>query len=233
MRGDNSRSKAEVAKIEHIDWKNLKNPQLFINGDCMDYLRTMPDKYVELAICDPPYGINIGNAQQGKWIASMLAKKDWDKHPPSGEYFQELRRVSKNQVIFGGNYFPWIWPTRGFAVWDKGNGFRGRDFAEAELIFTSFDKNAKMFNHDPLANGDYHHKIHPTQKPISLYKWLLTNYAKPGDKILDTHVGSGSSLIACYELGFDYMGFEIDPDYYAAATKRIEAVKAQGRLFEP
>ena len=99
------------------------------------------------------------------------------------------------------------------------------------MIYTSFNRNAKVFSYDPLANGDYHGKIHPTQKPVALYKWLLVNYASKGNKILDTHVGSGSSLIACYELGFDYIGFEIDPEYYKAANKRIEAVKAQGVLF--
>ena len=128
--------------------------------------------------------------------------------------------MSKNQIIWGGNYFG-LPATRCFIVWDKGEGFYNRTYAEAELAWTSFNRNTCFAKRDPLARGDYRGKIHPTQKPVALYRWLLENYAKPGQLILDTHVGSASSLIACESMGFDYVGFEIDPDYYAAAKNRM------------
>ena len=116
-------------------------------------------------------------------------------------------------------------------VWDKGEGFYNRTYAEGELAWTSFNKNVKIFKYDPLAKGDYRGKIHPTQKPVALYKWLLKNYAKKGDKILDTHVGSASSLIACHQMGFEYLGFEIDEEYYNKAKQRLDEVKAQQTIF--
>ena len=144
-----------------------------------------------------------------------FAKKNWDSEIPGKEYFEELFRVSKNQIIWGGNYFG-LPPTRCFLVWDKGEGFYNRTFAECELAWTSFDLNTVKFKHDPLAKGDYKGKIHPTQKPVQLYKWLLQNYAKAGDKILDTHLGSGSSRIAAHKLGFEFVGCELDKDYFEA-----------------
>ena len=215
----------------------LDLPQ-FINADCMDVMKEIPDKYFELAIVDPPYGIGVGEMRMGagngprtpninnrKW-----SSKDWDSKTPDSVYFTELMRVSQNQIIWGGNYFQ-LSPTRCFLIWDKGEGFYNRTYAEAELAWASFDKNVRIFKRDPLARGDYRGKIHPTQKPVALYRWLLKNYAKEGDKILDTHVGSASSLVACEEYGFDYLGIELDPDYYQAAKKRLETFKAQGRLF--
>ena len=151
------------------------------------------------------------------------------RHPPPG-YFEELMRVSERQIVFGGNYFD-LPPSRCFVVWDKGEGFKGRDFAEAELAWCSFDANATIFKHDPLAGGDYRGKIHPTQKPVALYKWLLTKYAKPGQLILDTHGGSGSIAIACHDLGFDLTWMELDADYYAAAVARYTEHARQGTLF--
>lgn len=201
------------------------------NMDCMDYLRGCPDKSFDLAVVDPPYGIGAGKMQQGMWGASRLEKKDWDAATPPRAYFDELRRVSINQVVWGGNYFASLWPTRGYVVWDKGAGFRGRDFAECELAWTSFDRNAKVITHDPLASGDYRGKIHPTQKPIKLYQWLLSNYAKPGHRILDTHLGSGSSAIAAHYFGCDFVGIELDPDYFAAAKARIAQETAQKAMF--
>jgi site-specific DNA-methyltransferase (adenine-specific) len=209
----------------------------FYNMDCMDGMREIPDKFFELAIVDPPYGIGGKRLSQGgdfknkngtkRKINLHLMDSSWDVPPPP-EYFKELFRTSKNQIIWGGNYFN-LPPTRCVLCWDKEQPWE--NFSQWEMAWTSYDKPAGIFRHGNTIKECG--KIHPTQKPVALYKWLLTNYAAKGDKILDTHVGSGSSLIACYELGFDYMGFEIDPDYYAAATKRIEAVKAQGRLFEP
>jgi site-specific DNA-methyltransferase (adenine-specific) len=199
-----------------------------IHGDCMDYMATLPDNAFELAIVDPPYGVDFAKRGSSmKWGAGKLPEKDWDASIPDDKYFEELKRVSKNQIIWGGNYFPHLFPSRCFVVWDKGAGFRNRCFAEAELAWTSFDKNAKVFSYDPLANGDYKGRIHITQKPVALYRWLLHNYAKAGDRILDTHLGSGSSAIACHGMGFDMVGIELDEDYYTASVKRFKQQTAQ------
>ena len=139
-------------------------------------------------------------------------------------------RVSVNQIIWGGNYFS-LPPTRCFLVWDKGEGFYNRTYAECELAWTSFDKNTRKYKRDPLAKGDYKGKIHPTQKPVKLYEWLLMNYAKEGDKILDTHLGSGSIAIACHNLGYDLEGYELDTEYYEAAKKRLKEHQSQTRMF--
>ena len=202
----------------------------FIHGDCMEYMREMPENAFELAITDPPYGIGMDGGNVGYRGFNDFKKKDWDKQPPPKEYFKELMRVSVNQIVFGGNYFE-LPPTRCFLVWDKGEGFYNRTYAEGELAWTSFNKNVKIFKYDPLAKGDYRGKIHPTQKPVAPYKWLLKNYAKKGDKILDTHVGSASSLIACHQMGFEYLGFEIDEEYYNKAKQRLDEVKAQQTIF--
>lgn len=201
--------------------------------DCLEAMAQMPDKAFDLAIVDPPYGIGIAKSSEiGYKGFNVFTPKSWDNAIPLEEYFTELKRVSANQVIWGGNYFP-LPPTRGFAVWDKGEGFYNRSFAECELAWTSFDRNTKKFKHDPLANGDYSGKIHPTQKPVALYKWLLTNYAKQGDTILDTHLGSGSSRIAAYDLGFDFTGYELDKDYFEAQEQRFANHIAQPKLFSP
>jgi site-specific DNA-methyltransferase (adenine-specific) len=196
--------------------------------DCMEYMRGLPDKAFELAIVDPPYGIGdkFKGGKSGKMNFNEVVIKAWDI-APSQQYFDELFRVSKNQIIWGGNYFG-LPPTRCFITWDK---IVSEDFslAMAELAWTSFDKLAKIFKLQVPKDG----KIHPTQKPVKLYEWLLTNYAKKGDRILDTHLGSGSSAIAAHNLGFDFVGTELDRDYYEAALKRFNAHKAQGSLFEP
>jgi len=192
----------------------------------------LEDKAFDLAIVDPPYGINVAE-NMGKWFRQRGEKeKQWDSSAPDEKYFTELFRVSRNQMIWGGNYFA-LPPSRCFAVWDKGAGMRGRSYAECEYAWISFDENAAVFNYDPLANGDYRGKIHPTQKPVALYKWLLSRYAKPGDKILDTHGGSGSICLACHDLGYDLTWMELDADYYKAACERYQNHAAQGALFEP
>jgi site-specific DNA-methyltransferase (adenine-specific) len=197
------------------------------NMDCMEGMKQFPDKYFELAIVDPPYGINVNmNMGLKKGQKKKREQKDWDNSIPSVEYFDELFRVSQNQIIWGGNYFP-LEPTRCFIIWDKGETMYGRSFAECEFAWTSFDESARMYKLSPIDAN----RFHPTQKPIKLYAWLLNKYAKPGDKILDTHVGSASSLIACHNYGFDYIGFEIDKDYYEAAQKRLNAAKAQMSMF--
>jgi site-specific DNA-methyltransferase (adenine-specific) len=211
----------------------------YINITCEDNMELMaryPDNHFDLAIVDPPYGIGAGNMNLGKWSGSKLKKKEWDNLPPSPEYFESLFRVSRNQIIWGGNYFS-LPPSRGFIVWHKGAGFRGRSFSECEFAFNSIDGPSRVFELDPLANGDYKGRIHKTQKPVSLYQWLLTNYAKPGDKILDTHIGSGSIAIAVdsvnkvEKMNLTLTGCELDPEYYEKAMERIKDKTAWQCLF--
>ncbi len=190
-------------------------------ADCMDFMRRYPDKYFALAIVDPPYGIdicnqNMGNSVFGKYKNKERANTSWDKYPPPQEYFTELFRVSRNQVIFGGNYFQ-LPPTRCFLIWDKGNNMYGRSFSECEYAWTSFSTPSRIFRHSPSDPN----RIHPTQKPRALYSWILSRYAKPGDRILDTHLGSGSSRIAAWFAGLDFYSCEIDPYYLAAQEKRF------------
>jgi len=199
----------------------------FYNLDCMEWMKEFPNNFFDLAIVDPQYGIDINmNAGLKKGQKKKHEQKDWDLSPPDKAYFDGLFRVSKEQIIFGGNYFE-LPPSRGWIVWDKGNGFKGRSYGEAELAWTSFDRNTKIFQHDPLARGDYKGKIHPCQKPVPLYSWILQNYAKPNYKIIDTHTGSASSLIACHNAGLDFVGFETDKEYYDKAKKRLKQEQAQ------
>ena len=215
----------------------------FYNMDCMNGMREFPDNYFDLAIVDPPYGgVKQGGYMNNKVSGGVAKYRNdyilslWKQDPPGEDYFDELFRVSKNQIIWGGNYFVeairknspcWI-------IWDKQKP-DGVGYADFEIAWTSFDKAARIFRFtwNGMLQGDMKNKedkIHPTQKPVALYKWILSNYASPGDKILDTHVGSASSLIACYDLGFDFVGFEIDEEYYRLASERLDAVKAQLRF---
>ena len=198
-----------------------------MNGDCMEYMASLPDNAYDLAIVDPPYGIGVtGECMGGRQTIKPDKSKDWDSSAPTKEYFSELFRVSSNQIIWGGNYFE-IPPSRYFTIWDKGETMYGRDFAEAEYAWVR-KGGTRIFKLSPNQVS----RIHPTQKPVALYKWLLKNYAKPGDKILDTHGGSGSICIACHDMGFDLDWMELDEDYYNAAMKRFNAHTAQGSLFE-
>ena len=209
--------------------ENVLKMNEFYNMDCMDGMKQFPDKYFELAIVDPPYGIGAGKEKpHNGWKDYGI--KHWDNQSPNKTYFKELFRVSQNQIIWGANHFISKMPKdfSCFIIWDKGQ--RNFSLADCEMAWTSFKKAARIFNYS-RARALQEGKIHPTQKPIALYEWLLTNYAKPGDKILDTHVGSASSLIACHNYGFEYIGFEIDPDYYKAAKERLEAVKNQVSMF--
>lgn len=201
-----------------------------LNCDCMEYMKEQPDNSFDLAIVDPPYGIGMSGGNVGYKGFNDLERKEWDKETPDISYFNELMRISENQIIFGGNYFP-LPPTRCFLIWDKGAGFKGRTFAECEQAWTSFDANAKIYQRDPLCNGDYNGKIHPTQKPVKLYEWILDKYAKSDQRILDTHLGSGSSAIAAHYFGCDFVGMEIDEDYYKAALERFDRETAQRALF--
>ena len=210
-----------------MDKKSLV--QLY-NCDCLEYMKTIPNKYFSLSLVDPPYGIGMDGGNVGYKGDNDFEKKEWDNAIPNIEYFDELKRVSANQIIWGGNYFP-LPPSRGFIIWDKGEGFYNRTYAECEFAWTSFDRNAKVFKRDPLAMGDYHGKINPCQKPVQLYKWLLKNYAKPGDTIFDSHGGSMSSVIACIDGGFDMTCIELDSDYFEAGVKRVQNHMAQLDCF--
>lgn len=231
-----------------------------LNCDCMDYMATVPDKAFDLAIVDPPYGIDVIDSvyknreeyehkiNKGKAIKAQFLLKDFDKKKCNKKYFNELFRVSKNQIVWGGNYYTnFLHQSRGWIFWDKIR--YDNDFADGELAWTSFDCNTKQFRFmwngmlqgKSITEGETNQgnkkkceiKIHPTQKPVALYKWLLSRYAHPGDKILDTHGGSGSICIACHDLGYDLTWMELDSDYYAAACKRYKDHAAQAVLFEP
>jgi len=195
----------------------------------MEYMKTMPDKYVDLCICDPPY------REKNQPTKEMRDKvkgnmKEFGK-PPDEQFFKELMRVSVNQIIWGANNFlPYLSATNCMLFWYKRNPME--NYSDGEFAWTSFSSVSRCIPIDHFgAHTADKDKIHPTQKPIALYLWLLQHYAKPGDKILDTHVGSASSLIACHRMGFEYIGFEIDKDYWKAATERLEAEKAQCNLF--
>lgn len=219
----------------------IKNCTLH-NVDCMEYMKSLPDNAFDLAIVDPPYGIGESgdtNKSRGKLAISKDYKSfaGSDLDAPNVDYFNELVRVSKNQIIWGANHFADRLPcpkSPCWIVWDKVNG--ATDFADSELAYTSFKTAVRNFRFQwqGMLQGDMKNKevrIHPTQKPVKLYEWLLTNYAKQGDKILDTHLGSGSHAIACNNLGFELVGCELDADYFEAACKRIKAEASQERLF--
>ena len=196
------------------------------NEDCLEAIKKLEDNSYDLAIVDPPYG--IGDKMRGtRTMGQQMKEKDWNNDIPPKEYFLQLFRVSKNQIIWGSNYYSnYLPPSRCWVVWDKKmSGKIG--FSMNELAYTSFDYTPKTY----YQRADRNDRIHPCQKPIKLYEWLILEYAKEGDKILDTHLGSGSIAIACYNLGFDLTAYEIDKDYYKAALKRINNHKKQIRLF--
>ncbi len=202
------------------------------NIDCMEYLATCEDNAFELAIVDPPYGIDVTKMTLGNGRKKIhRGISNWDAQTPSKEYFFHLFRVSSNQVIWGANYMTThLPPSMGWVYWDKGTG--KNDFSDGELAFTSFHRALRSFKKSWVGananNGTA--RIHPTEKPIKLYEWLLINYAKEGDRILDTHLGSGSIAIACHNLGFDLVGCELDTDYFNAAQKRLKQHQAQIRI---
>ena len=196
-----------------------------LNIDCMEYMKTLPDKAFDLAIVDPPYGLGDrlcdggGKLKDRKYIQQYRENK-FDHSIPDSLYFSELRRVSVNQIIWGGNYFA-LPATRGVICWDKEQPMP--TLSKWEMAWTSFDKTAEIWR----GRSQDTFRIHPTQKPVKLYEWLLKNYAKPNQRILDTHLGSGSSAIAAHYFGCDFVGCEIDKDYYDAAVKRFDAETAQ------
>ena len=222
--------------------------QLAFNMDCLEAMRQMEDNAFDLAVVDPPYGIGVQSMNFTKSGARVVARTvaakrrdyrrtdEWDIKPPQ-EYFDQLFRVSKKQVIWGGNYFQ-LPPSKGFLIWDKrGIEEMSNDFADCELAWLSPGLGvARVFRFvwNGMLQGDMKNKeerFHPTQKPVALYKWILSKYAKPGDKILDMHLGSGSSRIAAYDLGFDFVGYEIDKVYFDKQEERFAKHTAQLDLF--
>tara|TARA_R110000796_G_scaffold227220_1_gene343802 strand:+ start:94 stop:720 length:627 start_codon:yes stop_codon:yes gene_type:complete len=208
----------------------------------MELMARYEDNYFDLAIVDPPYGIGFGafnrtnKSSDGTRVkADKYKNSNWDDGIPDETYFKELFRVSKNQIIWGGNYFPFIWGYggKGFIYWHKGNPVP--NFADGELAWTSFNKVAKQFNYRYYGNLEGNtsasEKHHPTQKPIALYEWFLMNYAKEGDKILDTHLGSGSIALACHNRGFDLTACELDTEYFNAAMKILKEHQQQLTMF--
>ena len=201
-----------------IDLKNI---------DCLEAMKQMDDNQFDLAIVDPPYGLGKSVVNSGGRFKRYENKNgNWDLEIPSKEYFEELFRVSRNQIIWGGNYFP-LPPHKCFIVWDKKQP-QGVSFAMAELAWVSFDKVAKIFRHRTQGQEQ---RFHPTQKPVKLYEWLLDNYANEGDTILDTHLGSGSIALACHNRGFDLTGFEIDSEYHNKAVERLRVHQSQLTMF--
>jgi len=214
------------------------------NCDNMELMAQFPDKYFDLAIVDPPYGIGAGSYKRGgtqygnsKAKAKEYALKDWDNDSPSENYFKELFRVSKNTIIWGANHFISKIPINSpcWIVWDKDNG-EGSGYADCELAFTTFKTAVRRIKYRwsgmlQEKMGEKEVRIHPTQKPVDLYKWILNKYGNGGGQILDTHLGSGSIAIACHDYGFDLTACELDKDYYEAAMNRINAHVAQTKLF--
>ena len=213
-----------------------------LNIDCMEYMATLPDKYFDLCVCDPPYGIGE-SGKTNKSRCKLAIAKDYkpfaggDIEPPKREYFLELERISKNQIIWGANHFIDLIGKRSscWIVWDKING--ESDFADCELAYSSFKSAVRQFRFQwaGMLQGDMKNKevrIHPTQKPRKLYDWILTNYAKPDQKIFDSHLGSGSSAIAAHYFGCaEFVGCELDSDYFAASVDRFKIETAQESLF--
>jgi site-specific DNA-methyltransferase (adenine-specific) len=192
--------------------------------DNMLLMARYPDNYFDLAIVDPPYGIDRNGMNMGNSVFNKDNKK-WDSEIPSEEYFEELFRVSKKQIVWGGNYFP-LPQSQYFAIWDKGETMYGRDFAECEYAWVS-SGGTRIYKKSP----NQPERIHPTQKPIALYKWILDKYGKENDKILDTHLGSGSIAIACHDYGFELTACELDKEYYDKAIQRITNHTNQQKLF--
>jgi len=215
------------------------------NVDCLPFMKQCEDKQFDLAIVDPPYGIGIHKMNYTQSTKGGVAKRrdyssvtDWDSAIPTKEYFDELQRISKNQIVWGGNYFTEILPpTKGWILWDKRTEQKyNNDFADGEMAWTSFDKPLRIYRYlwSGMLQGnmkDKQQRIHPTEKPKQLYKWILDNYAEKGSKIIDTYLGSGSIALACDELKYDLVGIEISKEYFDKANKRLDIARRQQTLF--
>ena len=198
------------------------------NEDNIELMARYEDNYFDLAIVDPPYGINAGKMTMGSGKHQFTKGKDWDNAIPTDEYFTELFRVSKEQIIWGGNYFD-LPLNNNWIIWDKLNP--NLSFSEAELAWCSINKNVRIFKRLSTMPDNDTKKQHPTQKPIELYRWLLDRYGEKGQTILDTHLGSGSIAVACDDMGFNLVACEIDPEYVKIAEKRLKIAQMQTRLF--
>jgi len=210
----------------------MLNPESIVyNADCMDIMKGYPDKYFDLAVVDPPYGIGINvsmGRRKGDKKSNYHKFAGNDTSIPTKDYFNELFRISNQQIIWGGNYMTdFLKPSSCWLLWDKGFS-EDVTFAQFEMAWTSFNSSAKKYDYNAAKNNN---RIHPTQKPVSLYDWIFKNYAKPTDKILDTHLGSGSSRIAAYKSGLSFVGIELDKDYFEVQEKRFNTFKSQLRLF--
>lgn len=206
------------------------------NVDCLPFMKQCEDKQFDLAIVDPPYGIGIDGQKESicknpKHNRKAHNFKGWDDSIPTDEYFRELERISKNQIVWGANYFVANLQkgTKGWIVWDKGQ--HGLTMSDCELAYSSFNKPTRIFTFNRGLIAQKGGSIHPTQKPVELYRYLLNEYAEEGNKIFDSHLGSGSIAIACDDLGFDLTACEIDKDYFEKANKRIEAYRSQTSIF--
>ena len=203
--------------------------------DCVELMKHYPDKYFDLAVVDPPYGIDVANMNMGAGKGKRCSKlqnrkwkpKDWDSWIPDEEYFEDLFRVSKNQIVWGGNYFiDYLPPSQYFAIWDKGEGLYGRGFAECEFAWVR-SGGTRIIKINPVQKE----RIHPTQKPVALYDWIFKNYSKKGMVVLDTHIGSGSIRISADKNGLHLVGCEIDEEYFNKSNKRYEEFISQSRLY--
>lgn len=206
--------------------EKIGNATLYL-GDCREILPTLPK--VDAVITDPPYGIGMDGGNVGYKGFNDLEKLGWDKTPPEADLIELVVAAGRVAILWGGNYFG-LPPTRCFLIWDKGAGFKGRTYAEAELAWTSLDANVRIFQWDPLARGDYKGKEHPTQKPIALMEWCIKRAGDP-QSVLDPFMGSGSTGIACSNLGIQFIGIEREPKYFDIACRRIEDAQRQGRLI--
>jgi len=215
----------EVDKHEYTDKNGVKSTVYLI--DCMELMATLQDKSFDLAVVDPPYGLgeSVVNSS-GRFKRYHNKNGNWDMDTPTHEYFTELFRVSKNQIVWGGNYFE-LPANKCFIIWDKLQP-EGISFAMAEYAWVSFNEVAKICR---IRTQGQEQRFHPTQKPVALYQWIFKNYAKPTDRILDTHLGSGSSRIAAAKAGLEFVGCELDPDYFQASIKRFEQFTSQQTLF--
>lgn len=229
----NNIASSVLANFDGLGAFNFPSSEVYLM-DCIDGMKHYPDKFFDLAVVDPPYGIDINmNMGRKKGQPKKHDSKDWDKDIPSYEYFTELFRVSKNRIVWGGNYFTEILPpTKSWLFWDK-NVPDGVSFADGELAWTSFDKTLIKckVDYSGFQGMDVCGKIHPTQKPVKLYDWIFDKYAERGMRILDTHLGSGSSRIAANKAGLDFVGFEINEDYFNASEDRFKKFVSQIRLF--
>lgn len=237
-------SKETLEKPLIVKKVSLYEPKIkLLNMDCMHYMKECDDNQFDLAIVDPPYGINIHKMSFTQSLKAGLAKRrdyssigDWDTEIPTDEYWSELMRISKNQIVWGGNYFS-LPPVKGWVFWDKRTDEKySNDYADGELAWTSFNKPLRCFRwlwHGMLQQNmkSKQQRIHPTEKPRALYEWLLMNYAKKGDKIIDTHLGSGSIAMACWNMKFDLVGMDIDKNCIDKASKRLNDYRKQLTLF--